>query len=66
MNETMKLYNNDMFDVFSNIEPQSIDLLLTDFPYGTLNKKRMSGIRLLIMINSGIMLILYVNLIVRL
>ena len=36
----MKLYNNDMFDVFSNIEPQSIDLLLTDFPYGTLNKKR--------------------------
>ena len=40
MNETMKLYNNDMFDVFSNIEPQSIDLLLTDFPYGTLNKKR--------------------------
>ena len=36
----MKLYNDDMFNVFSNIEPQSIDLLLTDFPYGTLNKKR--------------------------
>ena len=36
----MKLYNDDMFDVFSNIEPQSIDLLLTDFPYGTLNKRR--------------------------
>ena len=29
-----------MFNVFPNIEPQSIDLLLTDFPYGTLNKKR--------------------------
>ena len=36
----MKLYNNDMFDVFPNIKPQSVDLLLTDFPYGTLNKKR--------------------------
>ena len=36
----MKLYNDDMFNVFPNIEPQSIDLLLTDFPYGTLNKKR--------------------------
>ena len=36
----MKLYNDDMFDVFSNIKPQSVDLLLTDFPYGTLNKKR--------------------------
>jgi len=36
----VKLYNDEMFNVFPNIEPQSIDLLLTDFPYGTLNKKR--------------------------
>ena len=36
----MNLYHNDMFDVFPNIEPQSVDLLLTDFPYGTLNKRR--------------------------
>ena len=36
----MNLYNDDMFDVFLNIKPQSVDLLLTDFPYGTLNKKR--------------------------
>ena len=36
----MNLYNDDMFDVFPNIKPQSVDLLLTDFPYGTLNKKR--------------------------
>ena len=28
-----------MFDVLDNIEPQSVDLLLTDFPYGTLNKR---------------------------
>ena len=34
----MILYNDDMFNVLSNIEPQSIDLLLTDLPYGTLNK----------------------------
>ena len=36
----MNLYYNDMFNVFPNIKPQSIDLLLTDFPYGTLNKRR--------------------------
>ena len=36
----MNLYYNDMFNVFPHIKPQSIDLLLTDFPYGTLNKKR--------------------------
>ena len=36
----MNLYNDDMFDVFPNIKPQSVDLLLTDFPYGTLNKRR--------------------------
>ena len=35
----MRLHHADMFDVFSNIEPQSVDLLLTDFPYGTLNKR---------------------------
>ena len=29
-----------MFNTLGNIEPQSVDLLLTDFPYGTLNKKR--------------------------
>ena len=34
-----ELYNNDMFDVLGNLAPQSIDLLLTDFPYGTLNKR---------------------------
>jgi site-specific DNA-methyltransferase (adenine-specific) len=34
-----KLYNQDMFDVLGNIEPQTVDLLLTDFPYGTLNKR---------------------------
>ena len=28
-----------MFNVLGEIEPQSIDLLLTDFPYGTLNKR---------------------------
>ena len=28
-----------MFNVFDKIKPQSIDLLLTDFPYGTLNKR---------------------------
>lgn len=35
----MQLYNNDMFDVLGNLAPQSVDLLLTDFPYGTLNKR---------------------------
>ena len=34
------LHNCDMFDTLSDIAPQSIDLLLTDFPYGTLNKSR--------------------------
>ena len=34
-----QLYNDDMFNIMGNIEPQSIDLLLTDFPYGTLNKR---------------------------
>ena len=39
MASKIKLYNDDMFNVLSKIEPQSIDLLLTDFPYGTLNKR---------------------------
>lgn len=38
----VKTYNDDMFDVLSSLEPNSIDLLLTDFPYGTLNKSRNS------------------------
>lgn len=33
------MFCDDMFNVLGNIEPQSIDLLLTDFPYGTLNKR---------------------------
>lgn len=33
------LYNDDMFKVFNFIEDGSVDLLLTDFPYGTLNKR---------------------------
>ena len=28
-----------MFGILDQLEPQSIDLLLTDFPYGTLNKR---------------------------
>ena len=39
MASKIKLYNDDMFNILSKIEPQSIDLLLTDFPYGTLNKR---------------------------
>ena len=34
------LHHSDMFNTLGQIEPQSIDLLLTDFPYGTLNKSR--------------------------
>lgn len=34
------LYNDDMFNVLDKLEPKSVDLLLTDFPYGTLNKSR--------------------------
>jgi DNA modification methylase len=33
------LYNADMFDVLPTLGDSSIDLLLTDFPYGTLNKR---------------------------
>jgi len=36
----MRLYHDDMFNVLGNLEPQSIDLLLTDFLYGTLNEAR--------------------------
>ena len=39
MASKIKLYNDDMFNILGKIEPQSIDLLLTDFPYGTLNKR---------------------------
>lgn len=35
----MNLYHGDMFDILEELESQSIDLLLTDFPYGTLNKR---------------------------
>ena len=33
------LYNDDMFNVFKQLEDNSVNLLLTDFPYGTLNKR---------------------------
>ena len=36
---SLRLYNADMFGVFGKIDTKSIDLLLTDFPYGTLNKR---------------------------
>ncbi len=35
------LYNDDMFNVFTLIEDNSVDLILTDFPYGTLNKRNL-------------------------
>tara|TARA_R110000868_G_C10935730_1_gene766687 strand:+ start:908 stop:1648 length:741 start_codon:yes stop_codon:yes gene_type:complete len=35
----IELFNDDMFNTLGNIASQSIDLLLTDFPYGTLNKR---------------------------
>ena len=34
-----ELHLGNMFDVFEHIPKKSIDLLLTDFPYGTLNKR---------------------------
>lgn len=37
---SLTLYNDDMFNVLGKLEPKSVDLLLTDFPYGTLNKSR--------------------------
>ena len=37
---SVQLYNDDLFNVIDSIEPESIDLILTDFPYGILNKKR--------------------------
>ena len=36
----VKTYNDDMFGVLDKLENKSIDLILTDFPYGTLNKSR--------------------------
>jgi len=33
------LHNADMFDILPDLEDNSVDLLLTDFPYGTLNKR---------------------------
>jgi len=39
MDSKIKLYHDDMFNILSNIESQNVDLLLTDFPYGTLNKR---------------------------
>ncbi len=34
-----KLFNEDMFQVLPTLKDNSVDLLLTDFPYGTLNKR---------------------------
>ena len=39
MASKIKLYKDDMFNILGDIKPQSINLLLTDFPYGTLNKR---------------------------
>jgi len=36
---TNMLYNDDMFNILPTLKDDSIDLLLTDFPYGTLNKR---------------------------
>ena len=36
----VRLNHDDMFNVLPHIESQSVDLILTDFPYGTLNKAR--------------------------
>ena len=44
---SIKLFQNDMFEVLDSLEPQSVDLLLTDFPYGTLNKERNSWDRII-------------------
>ena len=35
-----ELFNKDMFDVFPSLQESSIHAIITDFPYGTLNKKR--------------------------
>lgn len=35
----MILLNDDMFTAFDAVDDQSIDLLLTDFPYGTINRR---------------------------
>ena len=33
------LFNDDLFDAMPLLAPQSVDLLLTDLPYGTINKR---------------------------
>jgi site-specific DNA-methyltransferase (adenine-specific) len=35
----IQLFNDNMFNTLKDLDSQSIDLLLTDFPYGTLNKR---------------------------
>lgn len=35
----IQLFNDDMFNIYDKLQDNSIDLLLTDFPYGTLNKR---------------------------
>ena len=37
---SVDLHMDNMFNILGDIKPQSVDLLLTDFPYGTLNKAR--------------------------
>lgn len=37
---TFSLHNEDIFDAMKNIDDASIDCVITDFPYGTLNKGR--------------------------
>lgn len=39
-NMSVKTFNEDMFDVIDKLDAKSVDLILTDFPYGTLNKSR--------------------------
>ena len=34
------LLNKDMFDVFPSLQESSVHAIITDFPYGTLNKRR--------------------------
>lgn len=40
MIERNKLYHGDCFDFLPKISDKSVDLILTDMPYGTLNKKQ--------------------------
>lgn len=36
----VRTFNDDMFNVLDNLDDKSVNLILTDFPYGTLNKSR--------------------------